>query len=894
MCNLQRVRNELIKYFGSSRCWTAWCWIKSEWLLARKNGRIDFLLECKRRRVIPRFIQDRIKTGQLLGNRNNRVVTSERNFGLQILAFVIREEFQKRTKLRKITVDQRRNMFCYNREDYLFTKNIKEEVVQSETMESKRRLGRKLAKLGIDSLQYTISTQRERVTCIGTEINESERGLLERGPKFVPTRDKLTTDDLCTVESAIESTMNLLRWKREDTGTKAEVEGIIEEDMIPSLLTEPKIRSLNNLTQSGKQPPNMDGESECQSRDLKAKIMRAYREYHPSQRNITKAEKSAIRALKDRTLKEQAIIKCSDKSKSLVVLSRDTYITKAEELLTATESYELTQMSSDRLERRISDELRKVKGLKSLPEGIYKGLFPRDTRLPEFYGLPKIHKEGTPLRPVVAAFDGPLTPVSMLLERIIHQLLKFVPSHIENTAAAICSLEKTFAERVTEGVIVCTMDVVALYPSIPIEDGISAVMDKLHQHEDDVDMAGLTLVEIRSLLNLVLQNNYFKFGDKVYRQKKGIAMGNHLAPPLAIVFLDKLEQRMLRSAELKPESYNRYIDDCLLVWTHGATNLVKFIDHCNRQHPDIHFTWESTAQGQPISYMDLKINVEENNRLEYELFQKPSDSGVSLDFGSCVPRHVKDSVAKQQFRRAKALSSNIAARGRSEDKIRNLLRENGFPEDVIRSSLEKAGRTSEKQMSKEKSVVTLHLPFCSDSLDKVVRRLIWKSGLPIRLAYSQAPSLKQMLVRSALVPVGCMIHEKFLEQQQREKKRPGKPRDDCISCQAGIKTTECDKKGAIYLLACNLCSEEYIGESQRTIRTRLLEHQSDARKRSKDTPWGEHMRKHHTDVTVDKAPVFRARILAIERNVSNRKAREAIEIRDRRPAINRNKGWRLD
>ena len=132
--------------------------------------------------------------------------------------------------------------------------------MQSETMESKRRLGRKLAKLGIDSLQFTISTQRERVTCIGTEISESERGLLERGPKFVPTRDKLTTDDLCTVESAIESTMNLRRWKREDTGTKAEVEGIIEEDMIPSLLTEPKIRSLNNLTQSGKQPPKMDGE----------------------------------------------------------------------------------------------------------------------------------------------------------------------------------------------------------------------------------------------------------------------------------------------------------------------------------------------------------------------------------------------------------------------------------------------------------------------------------------------------------------------------------------------------------------------------------------------------------------------------------------------------------
>ena len=91
-------------------------------------------------------------------------------------------------------------------------------------------------------------------------------------------------------------------------------------------------------------------------------------------------------------------------------------------------------------------------------------------------------------------------------------------------------------------------------------------------------------------------------------------------------------------------------------------------------------------------------------------------------------------------------------------------------------------------------------------------------------------------------------------------------------------------------MACNLCSEEYIGESQRAMRTTSLKHQLDARKRSKDTPWGEHMRKHHTDVTVDKAPVFRARILATERNVSNRKPCEAIEIQDRRPAINRNRG----
>ena len=60
--------------------------------------------------------------------------------------------------------------------------------------------------------------------------------------------------------------------------------------------------------------------------------------------------------------------------------------------------------------------------------------------------------------------------------------------------------------------------------------------------------------------------------------------------------MHKLEQEMLRTATLKPKSYDRYVDDCLLVWTYGEENLSMFIEHCNQQHPDIRFTWESTVK----------------------------------------------------------------------------------------------------------------------------------------------------------------------------------------------------------------------------------------------------------------------------------------------------------
>ena len=95
------------------------------------------------------------------------------------------------------------------------------------------------------------------------------------------------------------------------------------------------------------------------------------------------------------------------------------------------------------------------------------------------------------------------------------------------------------------------------------------MLRKLSLHQEDIDMLGLSLDDIESLLTLILENNFFTFNKQVYRQKHGIVMGNHLAPPLAIIFMDSLEGNMLSTAEKKPEFYKQYVDDCLLAWTHG-------------------------------------------------------------------------------------------------------------------------------------------------------------------------------------------------------------------------------------------------------------------------------------------------------------------------------------
>ena len=51
------------------------------------------------------------------------------------------------------------------------------------------------------------------------------------------------------------------------------------------------------------------------------------------------------------------------------------------------------------------------------------------------------------------------------------------------------------------------------------------------------------------------------------------------------------------------------------------------------------------------------------------------------------------------------------------------------------------------------------------------------------------------------------------------------------------------------------------------------------------------MRVEHPEVVLSKMPVFKVEILAVLKHEVTRKIREAIEIRERKPAINRTKGW---
>ena len=74
----------------------------------------------------------------------------------------------------------------------------------------------------------------------------------------------------------------------------------------------------------------------------------------------------------------------------------------------------------------------------------------------------------------------------------------------------------------------------------------------------------------------VLKSNYFEFNGKVKKHLLGTAIGTKFPPTYASIFMDKLESNFLKSQELTPLLWYRYIGDVFFILTHDEESLHHF------------------------------------------------------------------------------------------------------------------------------------------------------------------------------------------------------------------------------------------------------------------------------------------------------------------------------
>ena len=95
------------------------------------------------------------------------------------------------------------------------------------------------------------------------------------------------------------------------------------------------------------------------------------------------------------------------------------------------------------------------------------------------------------------------------------------------------------------------------------------------------------------------------------------------------------EEKFIYSYEKQPIFYKRFLDDLVMVWTHGQEELDKFFDYLNKCHETITFTVESSTE--KINFLDTTVHKSPSGELWTDLYCKPTDSHSYLHFKSAHP-----------------------------------------------------------------------------------------------------------------------------------------------------------------------------------------------------------------------------------------------------------------
>ena len=115
--------------------------------------------------------------------------------------------------------------------------------------------------------------------------------------------------------------------------------------------------------------------------------------------------------------------------------------------------------------------------------------------------------------------------------------------------------------------------------------------------------------------------------------------------------MDYIETEFLKSQEIKPWLWKRFIDDIFFIWTDTEENLDKFFEDLNKFHPNLRFTYEKLRE--KISFLDVVIKT----KITTNLFCKPRDGNQYLHYDSCHAEHIKRSIVFTQTLRLKRICS---------------------------------------------------------------------------------------------------------------------------------------------------------------------------------------------------------------------------------------------
>ncbi|BHF65430.1 hypothetical protein SprV_0200844000 [Sparganum proliferum] len=279
---------------------------------------------------------------------------------------------------------------------------------------------------------------------------------------------------------------------------------------------------------------------------------------HKPREILPKVERDALTELK---ADKDIVIVPADKGHSTVVLDRTDNLQKAKNLLEDRQFYVPCETNPVKtLTREINATLLALENSGAITPADRRMARAQETALARFYGLPKVHKEGAPLRPIVSLKGTPTYGLAKWLFR----RLKFLTADSDTT---VCSSTQ-FLEKLKGDLAIETVDLL--------------LRSKYNETENRLGHA-----QVLQLLKFCLKT-YFTFDGTIYEQVKGTPMGSPISGFIAETVLQRLESLVFQHH--RPKFWARYVDDTFVVIE--RYQVLTFKERLNSVFPDIQFTME--------------------------------------------------------------------------------------------------------------------------------------------------------------------------------------------------------------------------------------------------------------------------------------------------------------
>ena len=538
-----------------------------------------------------------------------------------------------------------------------------------------------------------------------------------------------------------------------------------------------------------------------------------------------------VRALRSLANNQDIVIKPADKGSRIVIMDRQQYIFEGLRQLNNPNHYvelDAPIFQQTAIEAgNIITKLRDKKFINRKQERYLRGENAPRARV--LYLLPKIHKDPSswtipfeipPARPIVSDCNSETYATAEFIEFYLNPLSVKHPSYIKDTYDFI---EKVRNINVPQGAFLFSIDIDSLYTNINTVAGLKAIRDIFRKYPDNQRPD----TELLELLELNLTKNDFTFDERTFLQISGTAMGKRFAPSYANIYMALWEETALAKCSHKPTHYFRFLDDIFGIWEHTIEQFEQFIQILNTHHASI--TVKYVTNEKQIDFLDVTVfkgpDFNTSGKLDLRVYFKDTDTHALLHKTSFHPNHCFAGIVKSQLLRFKRICTQTADFEKACKTLFTALRKRGY----TRTFLRKAYNTfQEVKVRDEKPTLALVTTYSSQSLraNRSIKRNFENRGdellqdFNIISAYRKNKNLKDYVVHSKLKPWNQVgrVKPNYFSPKQVVKNKTNK-NIFCIRQNITHKTKNC-----IYLITCQICGLQYVGETGNSIAHRLSQH----------------------------------------------------------------------